>query len=146
MRELKTSIRIKASPDHVWDVLTDFDKYPEWNPFIKEINGKLKVRKRLKVKMQPPGDKIYTLRPKVVSHQSEKRFSWMGHLLIVGLFDGHHIFELEEQDNGSTLFIHREEFSGLLVPLFWNKIHTEIKDGFEKMNKSLKGLVEMKAG
>ena len=37
--EIETKIRINASPKQVWDVLIDFERYPEWNPFIKSIKG-----------------------------------------------------------------------------------------------------------
>ena len=39
MKELKTTIEINASPAKVWEVLLDFEKYPDWNPFIKNIRG-----------------------------------------------------------------------------------------------------------
>ena len=34
-KEIKTEILIKASPQIVWSILTDFENYPHWNPFIK---------------------------------------------------------------------------------------------------------------
>ncbi len=35
MKSLKTSITIEAAPSVVWDILMDFEAYPDWNPFIK---------------------------------------------------------------------------------------------------------------
>lgn len=35
--EISTEILINAIPDKIWAILTDFDKYPSWNPFIKYI-------------------------------------------------------------------------------------------------------------
>ena len=40
MREFRTEIEINATPDKVWDVLMDFDSYPEWNPFMQSASGK----------------------------------------------------------------------------------------------------------
>ena len=28
-----------APPDVVWEVLLEFDSYPEWNPFVRAIEG-----------------------------------------------------------------------------------------------------------
>ena len=39
MPSISTKVRIHASPRRVWDVLMDFEKYPEWNPFVIEISG-----------------------------------------------------------------------------------------------------------
>jgi len=142
MKTLHTEIQIKASPQRIWEILTDFEVYPQWNPFIKKISGELKVRKRLRVTIQPPGMKSSKFIPRVTSHQKYQRFSWLGHLLIIGLFDGHHIFEIEENGDGSVRFIQKEEFSGLLVPLFRKMLDTKVRAGFEEMNKALKNKAE----
>ncbi|MGF1663466.1 MAG: SRPBCC family protein [Kineosporiaceae bacterium] len=38
-----TTIDIDAGPQAVWDVLTDFPAYPEWNPFMDRIDGTAEV-------------------------------------------------------------------------------------------------------
>ena len=35
MRELNTEIEINASAERVWQMLMDFDAYPQQNPFIR---------------------------------------------------------------------------------------------------------------
>ena len=44
--------------------------------------------------------------------------------------------------DGTTTFNQSEVFSGILVPLFKNKILTDVKEKFEDMNKALKKQVE----
>jgi uncharacterized protein YndB with AHSA1/START domain len=39
MRVLEKTIEIDATPDEVWAVLTDFDDYDKWNPFVTSISG-----------------------------------------------------------------------------------------------------------
>ena len=34
-----TEIDVAAGPNAVWAVLTDYDRYPEWNPFLVKISG-----------------------------------------------------------------------------------------------------------
>lgn len=36
---ISTEIDIAAPPNAVWAVLTDFDRYNEWNPFIVKLSG-----------------------------------------------------------------------------------------------------------
>jgi uncharacterized protein YndB with AHSA1/START domain len=37
--EIRTEILINAQPNKIWSTLSEFDKYPTWNPFIKYIKG-----------------------------------------------------------------------------------------------------------
>jgi hypothetical protein len=137
VRRTDTSVDIDAQPQIVWKVLTDFAAYPEWNPFIRRIEGKISKEARLSVSIQPHGQKTMLFRPKMKAAESQVKFSWLGHLLIRGIFDGHHQFELHSKGNGTHLR-HFESFSGLLVPLIWNKIEPSTRAGFEAMNQALK--------
>ncbi len=53
MEEIKTEVVINAKPEEIWNVLTDFEKYPEWNPFIKSISGAHEEGEQLAIKVQP---------------------------------------------------------------------------------------------
>jgi uncharacterized protein YndB with AHSA1/START domain len=37
--ELRTFVDIDATPERVWQVLTDLPAYAEWNPFITRAEG-----------------------------------------------------------------------------------------------------------
>lgn len=140
--EIKTEILINTTPEKVWQILTKFNNYPSWNPFIKYIEGKLEVGEKLKAIIQPANSSAMTFKPTVMTLQENKTFSWLGHLMIKGLFDGFHKFELIDNQDGSTTLIHSEKFSGLLVPLFKKQLQTNTKAGFLAMNESLKNLCE----
>jgi hypothetical protein len=68
----------------------------------------------------------------------EKEFRWLGRLLIPGIFDGEHIFEIKDNGDRATTFVHREIFRGILVPVLWNKLAQDTENGFVSMNESLK--------
>ncbi len=57
------------------------------------------------------------------------------------LFKNDRVFELNEK-NGGTELIHREEYSGLMVPLAWKTLNTFALPILEKMNKALKDKLE----
>lgn len=135
-----TEIQIDAPVEKVWEMLMDFETYPQWNPFVKSLEGDIRAGGSINVKL--PG---MTFKPIIQVVKPNKEFRWLGHLWIKGLFDGEHCFQLEEQADGKTRFIHSENFSGILVPLFRKQLLTKTKLGFEAMNKSLKSRVEAKA-
>ncbi len=142
--EIKTETLIHAAPEKVWAVLTDFDSYPAWNPFIRSVEGKPEVGSTLTVTIMQSGEKGTTFKPKVLTLKSAKELSWLGRLLLPNIFDGEHKFELIDNRNGTTTFRQSENFTGILVPFFKKQLENNTAKGFEGMNKKLKELAEKK--
>ena len=142
-KEIKTEITINASTDKVWKLLTEFDNYSIWNPFIKSINGDVKVGSKITVRIEPPGASGMTFKPIVMTYEPDNEFSWLGKLLFKGLFDGAHKFEIVDNKNGTTTFIQSETFTGILVPIFAKQLDNNTRKGFEEMNKKLKEMAEL---
>ena len=140
MRFIDTRIEIAAPAARVWRVLTDFPRFPEWNPFITRIEGAPEPGARLRVEIKPPGKSPMTFTPKVLAARPGKELRWLGRLLLPGIFDGEHAFELEERD-GTCSFRQSERFSGLLVPLLGGAL-AATERGFEAMNAALKRRAE----
>jgi hypothetical protein len=141
-KKIETQIIINAIPHKIWEILTDFNNYPHWNPFIKSIEGSLNIGSTLKVNIEPEEGKGMTFKPIVQSLIENQELSWLGKLLFKGIFDGKHQFKLIDNGNGTTTLIQYEEFSGLLVA-FINLDKTA--EGFNKMNQSLKERAEKRA-
>jgi hypothetical protein len=142
MRELSTEIEIKATAEKVWAILTDLSRFREWNPFITRGSGDIREGSKLTVRIEPPGGKPMIFKPTVTRVVPNRDFRWLGRVLLPGLFDGEHIFELSASTDGRTRFVQREQFSGLLVPLLWNSLTTRTRRGFEAMNAALKKRAE----
>jgi hypothetical protein len=140
--EIITTIAIPAPPERVWRVLLDFARYPDWNPFVRSIEGQPTEGSELRVSIHPPGGKAMAFRPIVLRHWVGREIRWKGKLLFPGLFDGEHYFTLTPGTDGSSLFTQGENFTGLLVPLFRRALDSGTKAGFEAMNAALKQRVE----
>jgi hypothetical protein len=136
-KQLNTEIIISCTPNIIWSILTNFDRYPEWNPFIRSVKGNKNVGEQLVVRLQPPDSKEFKFRPVILKYKQNEEFRWKGKLGINGIFDGEHYFMLVDLDNGQTRFIQGEKFGGILVP-FMGKVLVKTKKGFELMNQALK--------
>ncbi len=145
MRQLVTEIDIKARASRVWEILTDFEAYPSWNPFIRKIAGEPRVGSRLDVTMEPPGTKPMRFTPTVLAVRPNRELRWKGKLYVPGLFDGEHSFVIEPTNKSTVHFIQHERFSGLLVPFLWKMLDTKTRKGFVAMNKALKSRAEKAA-
>lgn len=139
--ELHSEIDIDATPEVVWQVLTDLDAYREWNPFITSSDGNAGVGERLVNRMEPPGGMAITLKPHVTVVEDQKAFEWLGKVGFWGLFDGRHRFDLEATPTG-TRFVQSEDLDGVLVRLLRHSVDTSTKAGFEAMNLALKARAE----
>jgi len=141
VREIRSEIDIAATPEQVWQVLMDFDAYPEWNTFIPSLVGEAVTGAKLVARLEPPGARGMTFKPTVMRVERAAAFRWLGHLMLPRVFDGEHIFELEPQDGG-TRFVQREEFRGILVAPLLAMVGKSTAAGFEQMNQALKARVE----
>lgn len=138
-KNIQTEITIHATPQKIWNILTDFTNYPNWNPFITSFQGNAFEGNTVVVKIKPPEGSQMIFKPTIVERKENIVLRWKGKLLFSGLFDGTHHFELIDNHNGTTTFMQREEFEGIFVGLF-NPQKTQ--NGFEAMNKKLKELAE----
>ncbi len=141
-KEIKTEIRIQASPAKVWAVLSDYAAYSQWNPFIRSIQGKVATGERIHVYITPPDAKGMNFTPKVLCYEHNKELKWLGHFLIPGIFDGEHRFEIIDHGDGSSTLVHSEKFRGILLPFLSKLLNNNTLRGFKAMNEALKLRVE----
>ena len=141
MRKLETRVEIDATREEVWEVLTATDAYPDWNPFITEVEGCFVAGERVRLTMRLPGKKPMTLRPRVVEAAPAARLRWSGRLWVRGLCDAQHEFHLSETPRGTTEVVQVETFRGVLVPFLGRAIATT-RLGFEAMDSALRARAE----
>ena len=141
MKELRSEIEIDAPPERVWQVLIDFEAYPEWNEFITSIKGEPTVGSRLTVHIEPPGRRGITFKPTVQAVEPARELRSLGRLVTPSLFDGDHRLAIEPLAEGRSRFVQSEHFTGLLVGLFDRTLEATER-GFERMNAALKRRAE----
>jgi hypothetical protein len=152
MKELHAEIEIAASAERVWQLLTDFPSYPQWNPFEARISGRPRIGERLVVHFEFPGAKGLaetrgsTQWVKVTKAKPHRELRWLGRAPPVpGLLSGEHSHIIEPLEENRLRFIQREVFRGLLVPLFLRRMGTNLQRGYEGMNLALKQRAEASA-
>lgn len=138
MKAYSATTTIEASPETVWSILTDAGAYPEWEPGVDRIEGRI-----------APGETVtaYTrLNPrrafpaKVTEFVPARKMVWSGGMPL-GLFKGERTFTLSPQGNGSVEFTIREVFSGPLLPLIGRSI-PDMTSSFEQLAAGLKKRAE----
>ena len=74
-KELNTTIEIDAPASIVWDALTDFSRYSQWNPFMRAIRGEAKQGGQLEIFIQLPSGKGMTFRPVILDLKPKRELS-----------------------------------------------------------------------
>jgi uncharacterized protein YndB with AHSA1/START domain len=67
MKIISAATEIGAPPMTVWAVLTDLDRYPEWNPLFREASGEVAVGNLITLRsVHPANGRMMTVKPKIV--------------------------------------------------------------------------------
>jgi hypothetical protein len=141
MKEIVTEIDINAPSSKVWQVLTDFEKHPSWNPFIKKITGKPVKDAKLEVHMPDPQGGTMVFSPTVLAAEPNRELRWLGKSE-GDVFNGEHRFLIEPKGEDKVRFTQSERFTGSMVTRLEGWLDTAVKSNFEAMNRALKDRAE----
>ena len=141
---VRVELIIPAPRRAVWEVLVDFARYPEWNPFTIGVDttGRIGDPVLLDVNL---GGRRMKMRERMRVFEPQRRVGWGLHLLGGSLLDCTRVQELEDAGEGSTRYVCHEAFRGLSVPLFYGLFRRAMQEGFEANAQALSRRVLMLA-
>ena len=131
----ETETTIDAPPSEVWKHLTDFERHGEWSRHFR-LRGRAVAGASGHVVLELFGKHAES--PVVIQKVDETReLRWLGGPK--GLITGSHYFILESQgDSRRTRFRHGESFSGILAPIVWALIKSQLRPAYSGFNEDLK--------
>lgn len=143
MQTVKTEIEIYASPEKVWSIITDIDKWHEWSPTINKSAGQAAVDSTVTITMmsKEEGKDGPKYSPKIIQMDAPKYFHWRAHMMAGFIFTNDKIIELEKTDAG-TKVTHIETFKGLMAVLMKGQMEKGVPPMLIMMNDALKELAE----
>ena len=96
------------------------------------------VSSSLRFSRSPPGPANSS---RSIDLRKTKECEEFEHTVANFVFINDKIFQLERTDYG-TRFVHKELFSGLMVPMFWGSVESNVPAMLNSMNEALKRRVE----
>lgn len=145
MKTIETNIVIDSTPEKIWNILTNFEEYDLWNPFMTKVVGDISLGSKIEVNIKTMSGKKRTYYPIITKCETNKELRWKGKSILPGIFDGERIFILERSNDHKVSFSHKEIFSGLGVKFVGNKLNENLRESFVKMNEALKARAEISA-
>lgn len=148
------AIEIAAPIELVWDIMTGFEHYPEWNPFNRFFKLDTEAKAGETVTFGPvwgpygaPGDPL----PEHGFVQRETITVWeenqcLAYAQLSALFAAERAQSLSVLENGNTRYQTYERMRGLGVPILRALVGKKIMAGFDANGIALKVRAEALAG
>lgn len=133
----------RCAPSRVWRVLTDFPRYPEWNPFILEVKGVVRQNAVVPYRFEfPRGIRLWA-NARILRFSPEQELRWTAHFLSPSVFNGEHYFAIAQPSGSQCLFQHGEIFTGVTLQIAWPIIRAYGQQIYGSLNEALKRRAEM---
>jgi len=132
-------VQIQASPEAIWDLLTNPDGWPEWEPNCTRIDGKIAVGEKLTVHTKL-SDRAFPAKVTVMEAPSRMVWAWG---MPLGMFKGERTFTLTPKDGGTEVYC-GELFSGWMLFLFGRMV-PDLSQAFQDFADGLKARAEADA-
>jgi hypothetical protein len=145
-RQIATTIEIPASPERVWQILSDTPRYPEWNPFIVALRGELASGREIKFHFRIPPAPRLPGRATVLKATPGAELRWAGRIIGSWLFRAEHYHLLTPAEGQRTRLEHGELFSGMLAQLTWPLLRFFAAPVYDRFNQALLERVEQSYG
>lgn len=129
-------ISINASPERVWQVLTDMASYDEWNPTMKLVQGEVTEGNKVIYQFTQDAENASEIPANVKQIIPNALLNQTGGIPLVLTFN--HKYILEPVDGGTKVTIH-EDYRGIGVN-FWNP--GPVQNAYERLNIALKKRAE----
>lgn len=135
-RSAHSEVIINASAEKVWQTLSDFAQYPEWNPTMQLAKGEVKEGNKVVYRYTQDEQNKYNITAKVVKIIPHELLNQRGGIPFILTFN--HRYILEPQGDKTKVTIH-ENYRGIGVN-FWNP--KPVEESYERLNLALKKRVE----
>ncbi len=139
MKQYHTSIIINGSLEEVWHELTNFKDYPEWNPIVGKLEGKMEVGSKISTYIVPLKN---TYSPILTRYEVNKEIAWRGVQGASFFLAADHYYRLKIISETQVEFLHGEFFTGLFSYFLSARFLGEMLNSFEQHNIILKQRIE----
>jgi hypothetical protein len=132
------SLDIPLPATSVWQTLTAWDQYPQWNPYLYTVHGEQRPGAELSISLAHEG-KTLQVKPRLTQWRPGASYGWRGRALFYGLHETDHFFSVTATGPHSSRLRQWEEFRGFLPFLMKEKSarQQQLQQSFAQMNAAL---------
>jgi hypothetical protein len=134
-----TTTVVDAPRDEVWRIVLDFDAYPQWNPYLRSVEGRPREGGTLDVHVEPPGGEGQDVSASVTVFRPPRKLQWRSRLLVPGVRDLEYEVIVEPLGPNRAQVVQRARYEGILALLV---DAGETRAGLLQMSRALKARAE----
>lgn len=127
---------VNAPRDLVWRLLTDFDGYSAWNPYITRARGEARVGETVTLRLELHEGEPEDFECEVMDVKEQRKLRWRCRKYgVPGLLDREHAFRVLPIDGEHVWLVYDGRLEGILEPF------TDLDDlklGYRRMTNALK--------
>ncbi|WP_224982416.1 SRPBCC domain-containing protein [Geomonas agri] len=137
MKPFHTEIVLQTTSARVWELLSDFSLYPQWNPLFPKVTGPGTAGERHEVTVHLPGIDPFTVQA-TLCDKGEGGVSWhtafLGRPMLAWTFS----CRIEPVAPERLKIRLDSEFCGILAPLFRFAFAKSMEEGMEQLSQALR--------
>ncbi len=128
-------VGVPASSKAIWDVLSDLERWPEWNSVYPQVKGLLRIQQKLTLTEVFPGQPARNIQPMVFDWVPNAQIIWI-YSELFGLVKRIRYIEIESLSDQDTncILSNGEIYDGLLGATIGKRNRRHLRAGFEKLN------------
>jgi hypothetical protein len=146
VQQIHSSIDINAPAPLVWAILTDFDAYRRWNPYIRAARGKPTTGDTVQIALKGPSHAVTSLCTLMTRVLEPRELRWRRRHVAPGIYTTEHRFRIEALPAGGVRFHQTQQIKGLFAALFGRGSRRATEEGFHAMSHALKTRAERMHG
>lgn len=138
---IQSSVDVKAAPERVWRILTDFSSHPEWNPVLVMDGGQPLVGERVNVTLRTGEGRERRMEPRIETLQPNQAMVWRQNSMLPWLRSETYRITLEPRGGEGTRVNQEYEVTGLLSSMGDDK-REPLRRALDRMNEALQQRAE----
>ncbi len=138
---VRAEIEIDAPVERLWGILTDFDRYAEWNPFTPRVETTLRIGEPVHLYVRLVGPRLLH-RVEHVTRNEPYALGWEMQMGRRALLHAERVQVLTPIDAHRTHYLTEDVFSGLLRPVVLGLFGRAMERGFTDCALGLKSAAE----
>ncbi|ATC34037.1 SRPBCC domain-containing protein [Caulobacter vibrioides] len=140
-RAVEHRIGVQAPAEVVWEVVSDFEGWAQWNPLYRKAEGVMKVGSTLVLEQHLPGQAPTVIQPVVQDWVPYEQLHWRSSRL-GGFVTAIRYLEIESMGPASATFSNGELFMGLLLRFVSRDERRQLKAAFTQMGEAVRDRAE----